>query len=147
MRATVTAVLGARGNSTAAGLTAALIACGVAACGQENDPRACTAVGCSSGVSIDVGQLANPDRQVTVCVDEHCRPATPGEPVDVSGDGGVDHRVQVRVTVRDADEHVVRRIDRSVALEAHEPNGPDCPPTCWGTRLRWDAAEALLREG
>jgi len=114
--------------------------------------RACTFVGCTSGVTVDVGKLRSSmprARTVTLCVDNHClrRSATVGESVGVSWidapRSGTGPYV-VLIVLRDRNHRAVLRVRRTVKLIRSQPNGPECEPTCFYRRLNLDVRRRRL---
>ena len=112
----------------------------------------CSAMGCASGITFRFEeQLAAGTYDVRACVDETCASAEAtirdevtdwyGENLVVGSDdvvldlGGADfegeHRAQL--TVRNTERNdVIVEVERQVTFQRVQPNGPDCPPTCWG---------------
>jgi hypothetical protein len=125
----------------AACLTPALVAA------QEPD-QACTLIGCSSGVGVNVKSVAQVAgaKRVTVCVNDKCRrfsTTTSVARVNAPGLSG-DERATVKVVVRGSGDRVLLRVVRRVALRRLQPNGPGCPPVCWNRSLKLDVAGRRL---
>ncbi|MGD9754531.1 MAG: hypothetical protein AB7W59_26370 [Acidimicrobiia bacterium] len=128
--------------------------------------RACTAIGCSSQVVVDLLDLPGDfDQRATVCIDSVCTnpefvpgakigERLPGEPFPdgwtsggapfVFGPAPDSHVTTVRITV--IDSAGTSTIDEAITapLTAHQPNGPNCPPTCWYVRVAFDSATSRL---
>jgi hypothetical protein len=107
----------------------------------QEPPAACGAIGCVSGASVDVSELGEHHMDVgrmTACVNERCRrfSATNSRfKLNTPGAGG-ERSVRMRVVVYGPDGRVLVRASRSVRLRPVQPNGPNCPPTCWVRSLR-----------
>lgn len=121
-----------------------LVAPQATASGQD---RVCTAIGCSSGLTVSLEDqagkaLAPLGSRITLCLDDLCRSYRARgafvqlERPEQSSPGPV----RVRLVLRDRKERVIRRLDREVLLSRFEPNGPECGPTCWiaGYQLQSD---------
>jgi hypothetical protein len=123
------------------GLTPALV--------RAEDPTSapCTTANCTSGVFVNLqnlSQLRGASR-VTICVDSRCRRfRTPrvARFIDANLRTG---RVSVKVVVYGRHGQVLLRLVKRVALRKSQPNGANCPPTCWSRRLKLDAEHRRLR--
>lgn len=117
----------------------------------------CTDIGCESGVTFTLTRdlVTEEAYEVEACVGDLCRTATLEVPApddgpfagvqegalglntdadSVSlrlpeGDWSGTHRVSL--LVRDSGGEVVAETERDADFERMQPNGPDCPPTCW----------------
>jgi hypothetical protein len=132
-----------------------------AACGNgepgtitmPGDARACTLIGCQSGVfwRFEAAVSADWPRPLTfeACIDDHC------ETSEVSADqvvatyrarvglyDGIDREAEHVATVRVVGPAGVVLLQREdvVVLSSIQPNGPDCPPTCWQATISVDSA-------
>ena len=111
-------------------------------------PRACTEIGCTSGLFLDVTPIAKTHpraRKATLCVARTCRtfrlgPRRAWQSVVSPGLEGADE-VRVRLTVRGRRGKVIARSAVRAPVRRVQPNGEDCPPTCFqvGAELRRDA--------
>ena len=135
------------------GIAVALLA--LAGCGDEEpaatptvEPpvRACTEIGCSDGVYVELHDVPR-DAEVTLCVDDRCRPARAGAPglgqVDAPLGSAAGDAVRVAITVRRDGRTIARGAER-LEVRTEQPNGPGCPPVCRMVTARFDmAAESL----
>lgn len=124
-------------------------------------PRACTAIGCESAVTIvaDEDLMTGAEYVVEVCVDGRCEREsltvaegggavgassggiTIGTDVDTItyavGDGDWSGVHRVTATVRDAATgEVLVDVGQQVEFERSQPNGPGCEPICWFAEIR-----------
>ncbi len=126
----------------------ALALAGVGATGGAGPPPiACTEIGCSSGVHIQLDRLPAEARSARVCVDGRCGRKQPLSPE--SGVGGFvqarlpkgKHRakasVGVRIVVLDREGRVIARSRTRGKVRRTQPNGGDCPPVCFQVGLRY----------
>jgi hypothetical protein len=129
---------------------AALIGCG----GDEDSaarppaagpPRvACTEIGCDSGVFLDVSPVRRrlPDAErLKLCLRRKCRtyPLRRVDLVNLSVRGLREgQRVSVRMVVFGRDGEVLRRSAVRAPVRKVQPNGPQCPPTCFQVGVRLD---------
>ena len=117
-------------------ITAALVA--AAACSAPVPPRACTEIGCDSGITLEfTGTLpesftvtARVDGQVVATVQCNAQRACPQAFLA----GVTAPRVEIHVTGTGLD---VRR-EVTPSYVTTQPNGPGCPPTCTQARVRID---------
>jgi hypothetical protein len=133
-----------------------------AGCGDEGDeaPPAdrgggggviCTEIGCSSGLYMDLGAIGRglPGAQrVRLCVESACRSFPLGNaPVaDMRVAGLKDRaRVAVRMTVTGRDGRTLRRSSVVAPVRRTQPNGPECPPTCFQIAVRIDPGSLRIR--
>ena len=124
---------------------------GVDALTNHHD-RACTAIGCTSGIFVSMGEVRSYVRDassVELCVDGACK-TTSAEASSVVGDewagvarSGASHVVEV--LVRSSAGAVIRRARRVVTLRREEPNGHACGPTCYISSLAFDWHRSVLR--
>ena len=121
---------------------------GLTACSTSQPERFCTVAGCQTGVGFDLFPLLDDiDNAVPIdvrtCVREVCAvhrldwdtaggrhtigaSLFRGAPLTEVG------RVPVAVTVTGADGAVILTDTGSVPIQRNQPNGPTCPPTCFG---------------
>lgn len=134
----------------AVGLAASLSAC--------SSGTACTEAGCGSQITFQVEYEleAGESYLVEACVDDYCRTQTLEVPEDRDGalpvteaDGfGLQTERDIiylalpderdwggtrvaTLTVRDIEGRVVSELEGDADFERFQPNGPNCPPTCW----------------
>jgi hypothetical protein len=115
----------------------------------DGGQRVCTQIGCSSGISVELpASSALPRHAVraTVCMNERCRSFSLSERGTSRQVVRIEDRrlagpgpIRVRVVLRDRRDRRVLRRERVVTLSRAQPNGPDCPPTCWLASLRLGA--------
>ena len=118
--------------------------------------RICTQIGCVSGITVKLPaptELPSRAARVTVCMDDRCRAVRVARSRDVAQSVWIEDRslsaptrVRVRVVVRGAHGRTLSRAERDIALSRTQPNGPDCPPTCWSAALRVDARISIRLE-
>lgn len=122
-------------------MVAATAAIVVGPLAKGDDPRVCTDIGCDSEIGVVIKRLPPDARSVTVCKEEKCRISR------VEGDRFQFSEIRceprpgsasVRVAVRGEGGRPLAEATRTVALTESEPNGTDCPPTCWRAFLRYD---------
>lgn len=133
----------------ALGLAAALVAGAGAACSRAD--RACTEIGCTSGVSVEAaGALAaHPDAAVVeVCVRARCQSYRAAEVA-----GSVFHEddrlgdlapSEVVVTLLDGRGVLVVRGKVTAAPSRQQPNGEGCPPVCGQAAVTMAADGSLV---
>ena len=112
--------------------------------GGGGGPVACTEIGCSSGLFLDLRPIDRrlPEAErVRICLAAKCR--TFGlDRVDIAAMGirGLKSRddVRVRMTVLGTGGRVLRRSAVTAPVRRSKPNGPRCPPTCFQAAVRID---------
>jgi hypothetical protein len=136
---------------------------GLSGCGSGKHETFCTAVGCRSGVGIEIKQLPKElprARKIDVCVAAECthdavyeggKPEgkyVPQAYPSVSGVfSGLHHGLgpyPVSVTVYDPQGAVLLRATGSVVMEKFSPNGVVCGPTCFVAGLRLNVGRHML---
>lgn len=115
---------------------------------------ACTAMGCSSGISVKVAGLRRALPQaarVQLCAGAGCaswKPGRWGVPWVESEWRGTPKNPHATYTadveVLDRRGRVLLHLRQAVRLQRFEPNGHACGPTCWFAGLRLDAAHRRL---
>jgi hypothetical protein len=107
------------------------------------EAQACTRMGCSSGVGVKLERLPRKTARVRVCTQDRCRRAD-----KVGALSGPDYYVAdirfreeceardgrvIRVWIRVFNRagKVIRQARGRGKLHSYQPNGPDCPPTCY----------------
>lgn len=111
---------------------------------KPREPRACSEIGCDSGVFVTVTkirhQLPNA-RRITLCAAGKCRSF--GRRIDGASVRlprvQRERRVRVKLVVRDGDGERLHRDRIRVRLRRFQPNGPGCPPVCYSCGLGLDA--------
>jgi hypothetical protein len=123
--------------------------------------RACTDIGCLTGVSVDFPRefpVTDLPLDITICADNVCD-TTNIDPISSEGQTSIpvfgqlalDERserdVVVRVEVRSkANDKVLIMATGSGRLVHSQPNGAGCDPVCYQTTLTYDeASNTLLR--
>jgi hypothetical protein len=115
---------------------------------------ACSAVGCTSGIRVQLGDLRRKlPRAVSVelCTRAGCVRAKlrrGNVPWITSEWQGVPKHPNASytadLTVLDRHGRMLLRLRRAVRLTKFEPNGHACGPTCWSAELTLDAARGRL---
>lgn len=99
----------------------------------------CTLIGCESGVDVRLVQAPDNAATARICADDRCkrkRPALdPGARFPCSAEP---RRLRIAVTVRDVTGDLLMRRHKRVRLRKYQPNGPNCPPTCYVAVLKFD---------
>lgn len=134
-----------------------LMACDALGVPPLGEPRACTGIGCESGVRFNLGVdlVAEVAYEVTACVDDLCGegilevPPPADGPFTGTSDGALTiatdtdsifyslgdldasgrHRVSIKVRSESGD--VVAEFEGEAEFERTQPNGPGCEPVCW----------------
>jgi hypothetical protein len=104
--------------------------------GGCSDGGDCTDVGCDNRVDVSLVNRVNPAPGATavrVCAEGECerislRRRAGGASLPVQDRGERD--VELELTVVGRNGQTLARDVQTVALEKHQPNGPDCGPTC-----------------
>jgi hypothetical protein len=122
--------------------TAFLVGLGGCASSRGN-ARGCTLIGCSSGVTIDLAALPlQPGLQskVTLCVDDHCTSRSPNASPLFDAFADIPYHEERAVTVSiimiGPEGAVLAHSSTTAHLVRVQPNGSDCPPTCYSAHLR-----------
>ena len=114
---------------------------------MDPDPTiVCTLIGCDSGVMVKLTRLPGTARTARVCARGRCttqrvsrrHPEDNWAFVTVRCRSPRNQRVEVTVELFNASGVRLRFSSAVVRLdERHQPNGPDCGPTCWNAGLRY----------
>lgn len=130
--------------------------------GGTDAPRFCTAMGCSSGVSIDIKRLPKDlptARRLTVCVAGQCSPDTVYETRRAEGQyvpkpfnyaDGKARKLHglgpymVTVTVTDRHGEVLLSAHRMVTMRRYYPNGEGCGGPCFVASLKLNTTTGEL---
>lgn len=129
--------------------SAALAACAAATTvpASADPPTACTEIGCSSRVSLDVAKVKQGVGRLTFCVRDRCQRVGVKKRQPLRGlDVVCDREITVRAVLI-AKSSAGRRLARyteQVPLKAVQPNGPGCPPTCFQGGVRFNGAELVV---
>jgi hypothetical protein len=123
----------------------------LAGCGVTGDstakgppPVACTEIGCTSGVFLDVSPLHRKlprAERVKVCLRRRCHTYALAkiDLVSFSVRGLREgRRVGVRLVALDGRGAALLRRRVRAPVRKVRPNGPDCPPTCFQVAVRLD---------
>jgi hypothetical protein len=115
---------------------------------------ACTAMGCSSGISVNFAGMRRAlprAADVQLCAGAGCtswkaeRSDVPWVETEWRGVPKHPHATYTAdVTVLDRRGRVLLHLRQAVRLRMFEPNGHACGPTCWFAGLRLDAAHGRL---
>jgi hypothetical protein len=112
--------------------------------GAGKGTHACTEIGCTSGLSLDVRAVRRKlpkAESVKVCLRQRCHRYSLAKTdlVTLTTRGLHEgQRVAVRLVVFDGRGKVlIRRQTRAPVIKT-KPNGPDCPPTCFQVHVRVD---------
>jgi hypothetical protein len=108
---------------------------------RTRPPHACTEIGCSSGVFLDISAVwrQRPNAtSVRLCLDERCRTFRRDTDLAMVEDRSLrgPKRVQVTLRARDRRGHTILERSIEVRLRRVQPNGPGCPPVCWQAPVR-----------
>jgi hypothetical protein len=135
---------------------------GLSGCGSGKHEGACTLMGCSSGVVIEIKQLPKElprARKIDVCVAGQCTHDTvyetgkaegkyvPKAFLTVFGKASELHGLgphPVSVAAYDRQGTVLLRVSDSVVMEKYSPNGVGCSPTCFVAGLRLNVGKHML---
>jgi hypothetical protein len=116
---------------------------GLPACDSGTKQTACTLIGCTSGVTVDIAPFVRPDRAVSrasICIDGHCeqQDLSNGNLMLVSTTTRIAREVvvTVRIELQSADGRVLATDAIRTRLHKVQPNGPRCEPTCFSASLR-----------
>ncbi len=117
----------------------ALISCSGPEAGPSGDPIACTEIGCSSGLIVDatsVRKAHSRARWIEICVKGQCKSfSTQNSLAELRMGGlGEDQIVRVRMVVHGKGGEVLHRSSVRAKVGRTQPNGPECPPTCFQIR-------------
>lgn len=105
----------------------------------------CTTVGCTSGVAVDLRNIAGAAR-ATVCVEARCRGTRRlDRSFAVRNPALAGHTARVRVVMYNSKGRRILRIAQVVRLHSLHPTRPDCPPECWWRRLTVKSTNAGLQ--
>lgn len=120
----------------------------------SKDELACTAMGCSSGISVNFAGLRRAlprAADVQLCAGAGCtswkaeRSDVPWVETDWRGVPKNPHATYTAdLEVRGRDGRVLLHLRRAVRLHKFEPDGHACGPSCWFAGLRLDAARRRL---
>jgi hypothetical protein len=112
----------------------------------------CPDAGCTSGVTVDFSRLRSTlpgARSVTLCVANRCvrESGLRSESIAVRWRDTPALKMgpyNVLVLVRDQKHRVLLRLHRRVTLKRIQPNGANCPPTCFAAALVLNAKHRQL---
>jgi hypothetical protein len=99
-------------------------------------PRACTEIGCASGLYLDMRAVRKElpaARRVRICIDAKCRTFDLANQIVMMGAKGLRDKeeVTVRMVVLGGDGKVLARRRTVAPVRRSRPNGPGCPPVCF----------------
>jgi hypothetical protein len=111
--------------------------------GSSVPGKACTEIGCSSGLFVDLTPVAQAERdarRVRLCLDSHCEDFKPGDPLAMVTELqiGEAKSVEVSMTVFGAGGKVLHRERTTQELKRVQPNGHSCKPVCFQVSLDVD---------
>jgi hypothetical protein len=97
-----------------------------------------------AALSLDVNKLPKGATKLTFCVGDRCRRVGLDKKAKpkIACNGGSSARVSV--LARDAQNGKVAHLSRKIPLTMEQPNGPDCPPTCYVGQVRLDGKKLVL---
>ena len=107
----------------------AVLALALAPAACAEDPQACTEIGCVNGITLEVRKAPAGTKRLVVCVDGRCRRRALQKVVRM-GCRDADS-VRLAVIAKDGRNRRIGRYATTVQLSRSQPNGPDCPPTCF----------------
>jgi len=114
--------------------------------------QACTAIGCTSGVTVDFTQFwqvpGDEVNSVRTCIGSTCSVETRPGTAHLAGASVIapydhDEAVIVSITLRDAAGRVLASDQIQTEVRRHQPNGPGCLPVCYFANLRLDPSGKL----
>ena len=107
----------------------AAVALAVSPAASGGEPQACTEIGCVNGITLLVAKAPAGTKRLVMCVDDRCR----RKPLQKVVRMGCDEAESVRLAVvaKDGRNRRIGRYEATVPLTASQPNGPNCPPTCF----------------
>lgn len=122
----------------------------LSSCGGSSD-ASCTAVGCTTGAQVDLSALPlqpGPKSSVTICVGSHCSTTrSQGRSALVGAGAEAPYNNQriviVTITMTGPSGAVLAHSSVRAQLSRYQPNGAECPPTCFVARLRLTATGKL----
>jgi hypothetical protein len=125
-----------RRSLTIAGLLlAAGLAAGQAACGTAG--RACTLIGCSDGLTVELAGSLPADYTVTARVDGAVvQRVECGAARDCRGEVFLEGVTAANVELEVTSGAVSERREVAPSYATVQPNGPGCPPICRQARVR-----------
>jgi hypothetical protein len=99
------------------------------------DPQVCTEIGCSTGIYLHLQRLARQEPEaakVRFCALGECKERRKGDAGRLPCPGlHSERRARLRVVVYDDYGGELWRDSTWLQLVKNQPNGPDCPPTCF----------------
>jgi len=114
--------------------------------------QACTAIGCTSGVSVDFTQFpqvpGDEVNSVRTCIGSTCTVDTRQGPLHLAGSSVIapydhDQAVVVSITLWDAAGRVLASDQIQTEVRRYQPNGPGCLPVCYFANLGLDRSGKL----
>jgi predicted small lipoprotein YifL len=133
-------------------LIGTLAACGAASVPKSLPPtnKVCSLTGCNSGAGVDIAAIPlQPGAKslVTICIDSHCstrRPETlPLFSAMVDAPYKNQRVVTVSIVMQGPDGRTLAKSRITSLLRRVQPNGPECPPVCFITRLKLTSSGQL----
>ena len=127
----------------------------LAGCGEKDEPSfdagsdqppgvACTEIGCDSGLFLDLAPVKKnlpAAQRIELCLDTTCRSYDLSriDLVNLTDEGLREgQQVEVRMTIYGSGDAVLRRSAIPATVRKAQPNGPECPPTCFQVPVRLD---------
>lgn len=113
----------------------------------QSDVTACTAMACSSGVTVnlrDVRSTVPSAARAELCVEDVCSTTRSLRTISTEVRGEPDSPVRIRLRVYDKRGKVVRTWSRTVQLKPTYPNGEACPGVCFNRLLAITKTGKLL---
>lgn len=106
----------------------------------------CTYASCESGVDVGLSRAPAKAAQVRFCVNGRCRRTEPTQGSSLRFPcEAAPIRVRVSATLFDAHGNRLIRGRRHARLRKLQPNGPDCPPTCYVAWLRFNGHSGVWK--
>ena len=115
-----------------------------------NEPKACTEIGCTSGLTTDLSKVKGAvprGGSARVCLRDDCRVVKRSNlgVVEIRAEDLVTgERAAVRLVIRNRKGKVKSRSSMQYEVQEVQPNGEGCPPVCHQVQVRLGAG-GLLR--
>jgi hypothetical protein len=116
---------------------------------DKADQPVCTQIGCTSGIGLEVAVLGDKVDRLTFCVRNRCKRIEPkrGRPSRTGVKVVCDSEITVLgvLTMRDQEGRKLNRYKALIPMSKVQPNGPQCPPTCFQGGVRFNGARLVVQ--